>query len=289
MILVESLNTREIAIVLWGFVFFVWALTIRSVRTSMLGVVKAFLHKKVLLVFGAMLAYVWLVVLAFYRIGFWDLSALKDTCLWVGGVAFVMIMNFYEAGKNEAFFRQQVINGLKFTVLMEFVVNLYTFPLAVELVFVPFAALLGGLMAVSETKSEYKSVKTILEWTAGLVGLAIIGLTINQIVDGFEGFATIRNLRDFLLPFLLTLVYLPFVYFVAVFASYEGMYVRLKFKTPTLATYSIWRILIAVGLDLKEVHEFSRYLGLPHIETKKDVGTIIERYKNQPDGTGKDH
>jgi len=68
--------------------------------------------------------------------------------MWGVFVAFVMLFEFSKANDSK-FFRNAFKNNLKILIILEFVINLYLFDLWIELLIVPFSAILGGMIAIS--------------------------------------------------------------------------------------------------------------------------------------------
>jgi len=109
---IDSFNTREQAIATWLFAFLLWILFRKDTRSSILGVVKAFFHKKILRVVLAMLVYTALTTIFFGKIGLWDISLTKDTTFWIVGTALVLLMNTNKATQNASFFKETAIKAL---------------------------------------------------------------------------------------------------------------------------------------------------------------------------------
>jgi hypothetical protein len=79
------------------------------------------------------------------------------------------------------------------------------------------------------------------------------------VVD-FNKFASMSTLENFIIPILLTLTFLPFVYLVAVYVAYENLFIRLQFfiKDPSLLKYTKKRILQVFHFRLVALDEWSK-------------------------------
>src|ERR1019366_1781863 len=115
---------------------------------------------KVKVVLLAMLAYVSFVVLIFHWLHLGHRWMLKDALFWFFGTAIIVLFTTNQAGKEKHYIRKIALDNLKFAVVLDFVVNLYVFNLAVELVLLPFLAMLAMLSVVAVTKDEYKPAKS---------------------------------------------------------------------------------------------------------------------------------
>jgi len=181
MSITNILNNREIAVAIWLLIVCIWALSKGSVRSSVIGVLRALFAKKIILPVLCMLLYSSLLVIVFEKVGFWDISATKDTILWFFGVAFVMFVNINEVAADENYFRKTIKDYVKMIFILEFIVNLYSFDLAAELVVVPVASFLVVMSAVASLKPEHKQVKSVLDYALGLFGIVVIVFTTSDL------------------------------------------------------------------------------------------------------------
>ena len=83
------MNSREDAILLWALVIlgFVLYKDFRGITGSLLGVLRALVHPKLLLLFGSALLYSAALVYAASALGLWHMTALKATVYWFLGSA----------------------------------------------------------------------------------------------------------------------------------------------------------------------------------------------------------
>jgi hypothetical protein len=277
------LNNRELAVAIWLLIVLIWALLRDSVRHSLGNVLKAFFVKKIFIPIVCMLLYVFLMVLLFIKVGFWDTSAIKDTIFWTFGVAFITLVNLNDVVAEEHFFRKIVLDDIKKVLILEFILNLYAFNLALELVIVPIVSLIVMLNTVASLKPEYKRVKVLLDYVLGIFGLALIVFTIREIVVDFQNFATLKNLRDFLLPPFFTIAFFPFVYLMALFMQYETLFVRMNLRDTKsdLAKYAKRKIVVTCHLNLRKLNRISKIPGLLRVSNRNDVLAIIKKAQNK--------
>ncbi|HET9053912.1 MAG TPA: hypothetical protein VFM90_07060, partial [Cyclobacteriaceae bacterium] len=88
-------------------------------------------------------------------------------------VAFVMQMN---AGKikDKNYFKDIVKDTLKWTVVLEFVLSLYTFSLWTELILIPVLIFLGALQGISMTDKKYEKVQNLLSTIITIISLIVV-------------------------------------------------------------------------------------------------------------------
>jgi hypothetical protein len=279
--IINALNNREIATAIWLTIILLWALSNSSVRRAILEVLKAFFNKKIIIPLIAMLLYIVFMVLAFKKIGFWDVSATKDTILWTLGSAFATYFSINKVAQDSSYFKNVILDNIKFVLIMEFVVNLYSFSLPAELIVMPVVTFIAMSNVFAESKQEYKKVSKLLNFILGVFGLYLLAFTFREIVLDFQNFATIKNLRDFFLPPLFSIVLLPFVYVMALFMQYEMFFVRIDIanKNSDFTKYAKRRILVACHVNLSKLNKVSKNAGYPKVNNKEDVLEWLKKAK----------
>ncbi len=231
-----------------------------------------------------MLAYVALVIVAFAEVGLWHLWMLKDTLFWLFGTAIILLANLEKATKEEHHFRKLALDNLKFAVVLDFVLNLYVFKVFVELLLLPVLAFLAMLAVVAGTKDEYAPAKKLVNAVTALIGFGFLIYAVLSMTHDFHDFATLKNLEDFLVPIILTVTFLPFVYGVALFSTYELLFVRLNLRlrdNQELATYTKRRVLKVCGLRLRKVNRFAKEFAnkVTIFSTEADVRDVMNEFE----------
>jgi len=276
-----TFDNREIAVAFWLAVIFIWSLTKKDVRSSFSALLKTLFTWKIILPLTGMLAYIALCIALLARANFWHWSNLKDTLLWTIGSAFGLFLRSNEAGGDEKFFRSAVYENLKFVAMLEFVVNMYTFPLGVEIVFVPLVALMVLINEYAKRKEEegFDKVRSFSAGLLGIIGIGVLAFTIRQVVGDLREFATAQMLFDLVLPFVLTSFLLPFIYMMALLIQYETLFMRIDFFTPdkSLSRYAKLKVFLSCNFHLYRLHRFSRKAGVLKFRDKDE---LIERIQS---------
>ena len=280
---ISELKNREIAVAVWSLILLFWAFSISDVRHSLLRLLKAFFVRKIIVPFALMLFYVFLIVIFYEKVHFWDTSATKDTIFWTAGTAFATLFNLNKVVEDENYFKKAILDNIKLVLILEFIFNLYSFSLLIELVLVPIVSLIVMLNVIAKSKPEYKQVKVLLDYALALFGLVIIIFTFREIFVDFQNFATIKNLRDFFLPPLFTITFFPFVYFMALYMQYEDLFVRVDFanKNSSSTKYAKQKIFATFHLNLSKLTKFSKNVGFANFNSKGDVSDLIKKVRGQ--------
>lgn len=219
-------------------------------------------------------------VIVFQKIGFWDESATKDTVLWTLGPALTTYFSLNKVTQDDRYFKNAILDNLKFVLILEFIVNLYSFSLPAELIVIPIVSFIVMLNAFAESKPEFKQVSKLLNFILVVFGLYLIVFTFREIFLDFQNFASLKNLRDFFLPILFSIALLPFVYIMALFIQYETFFIRIDFanKNSDVAKHAKRKVLTACHVNLPKLSKVSKKAGYPKVNDKKDV---LEWFKKE--------
>ncbi|RYE51030.1 MAG: hypothetical protein EOP48_18820 [Sphingobacteriales bacterium] len=152
---------------------------------------------------------------------------LKDTIFWMFGAALVLFFNVQKV-KSFAHLKKEIVDLLKWSVFSEFILNLYTFSLPVELVLLPVGALLLGLKAYSEAKKEHQALKAVNFMLSG-IGTVMLTYVIYKTFTQSQELFKIDNVYSIILPICLTIVFIPVVYFISLKMSYETLFIKIDF------------------------------------------------------------
>jgi hypothetical protein len=223
-----------------------------------------------------------LTVLLLAEIGIWDWVFVKDTIYWFLAVAFVLLLNTNKANQEKGFFIKILKDNLKIILILEFVLTLYTFNLVAEIILVPILVFIGAMSAVSELKKEYLPVKKLFDFILSLIGIFFIVFAFGKIFGDFQNIMTSQNLKTLILPPILTVAFIPFVYLFALIMAYETLFVRLSIfnkNDPNLLKFAKRKIIRAYHLNLSKLNHFTREStkDLMSIKTKEDVIAIIKK------------
>ena len=280
---INTLNGREKAVIVWFLIFLFWALSQKNIRTSMLGVLKTFFQKKIITVFLAMFVYIFFIILLFSKLQIWNASLTKDTGFWILGSAFVLLMNVNNATQDDHHFKKILIDNLKLILVLEFIITLYSFNFWIEMLFVPVMFLIVAMGAVAEIKKEYLPVKKLIDYILSFIGIFLIIFAISKVIGDYQGFLTANNLRSFVLPPLMTLAYIPFLYIFALIMAYEMLFVRLDIflkNDKKLAGFAKQKIFRLCFLNLGKLNRFAKEStsDLLNLRDKNGILNLVERF-----------
>lgn len=275
----SQFNNREIAVAFWLLLFFSWALTNDGVRRAVHQLFKAFLQYKIIVVISLMTFYILGIILLLKNLNLWSAAEnLKETIIWATTVAFMLTLNFSEAQK-ESFFRKIIFSILSFTIVFEFLGGLYVYSLPIELIIVPLSVLLGMTLSLAEIKQEFAVLVKSLRWLLAVMGFIFLWHSLRNLIIDWNELDKAQQLIGLVLPSVLTLLFLPFIYFFALYATYESLFVRLKIwnSDPQLMSFTKHRILYSFGLNLHKLSEWSKQTPSLKVNSKEDAIILIKK------------
>lgn len=244
----DSVNTREAAAAIWLAVLAILVLVTKSTRGSAIGVLTA-LVKPVLLVPLAIAAlYAAAEIMLLNRWGLWSIANLKTTILWLVTFAFVTMFEVATAKDQAAGLAKITRDVVSVTAALVFVTGLHTFALIVELIALPVITLIALTGEFAKRQLEHAQVARLLGCTTSAIGFYYLGFSLFRTVEQSQKAATWATASEFVIPVLLSLGFLPFLYAWRTYVAYNSMF----------ATISIF------GIDGKLV-PYARWLAMTRI------------------------
>lgn len=278
----RTFNNREIALISYLTIFILWTLFQKEIRQSIVLVIKAFFAWRVLVSIFALLIYVALISFGLFKIELWDKSMIKDTVFWTFGVGFIIMMHFDKALKEDHFFRNLIKENFKVLIILEFIVGLYVFGIITEFILMPFVILFSMLLGYTEVHTKHRQARIFLNGIFSILGTVYLIYSGYHIYSDFTGFATTGNLKTFLFPIIMSVLFLPFAYSYALLAHYESLFVRLGFflKDRKLIRFAKFRILLTVNFSILRLKQMTPGMLFSNCSSKEDIKNEIKHKLN---------
>ena len=258
----QGLSTREWATVFWGSVLLVVGVALPFVRSAfapLLWTILRFwqLHLAILALVG------WTVGILYlgHRVGAWNRGLLKDTIAWFLVYGFATVFSATRAAKEDCYFRRALLSALSLSALMQFLLNLHTFHIAVELVLQPFVTFLLILGAVSALEPRTIAVKKLMDWLLGIVGAWVMVGTLLGLWQSWRGIDPKQTGLAFAFSIWLPLAMLPFVYALALTMTYGTTFRLTSFKNDGRKPPISVRAAVVFGLhgNLRAVNDLPQH------------------------------
>lgn len=173
-----------------------------------------------------------------------------------------------------------ITDNITFAVLAEFFIATFPFNFLIELILQPVFIALISIQIRSKYREEYRAVTN---YFLSLFSLIIIGHIIIQVFKEYTQFNFIQTAITLALPLILSILYLPFAYFLALYSKYEILFLRMKSKLAhnKLTFAHIYKVILACKFSYTKICRFTKesvkemYVSMP--ETNFDL--IISRFK----------
>jgi hypothetical protein len=228
----DFLNSREDAVLLWIVLILAFAFTQngRAIAGSLWGVVVA-LFGKVLILFGLAGAYCAGILILANRVGLFHASASKEAIYWFFGVGLVLVGNATQATPGPSYVKDVLRRAFKATIITDFAVNLYVFPLGVEIVLVGVAFLFVMLQVVATSDPKTQSIVPFINGVLVALGLFLfVSFTVKALTD-IDGFLTRDTAERFLVVPAMTFASIPLLYLVALYSRREQERIRRRLRS----------------------------------------------------------
>jgi hypothetical protein len=281
-------TTREIAIFIYGILLLAYVLVRKKGKDILLPIIKAACHIKLIIPFCVVLLFAAGFVWVCTYLPFWDWIYVKDIVFWVLFAGVPVCFNATNRQLEEHYFRNILIDNLKFTALVEFVTGTFTFPIIGELMLQPILVFFVILESSLVKKTE--TTKKVVDGLIGIAGLIIIGLTIKSMVASIGEIYFVDILVGLVLPIVLSIIYLPVAYFFALYAKYELLFLRMGFKETDDKKLKIShriKVLHLCNLSYKKVCKFL-YEYLPKMYVRMSAAefeNILDEFRGTTEHT----
>lgn len=276
-------NNRELAILLWMAVFISLLALKADVRKSAAAVVRAFFQRMIVLSLISAAIWTCLIIWVLFQCGLWQWINFKTTLVWAVSFALVTMFDVNRISESNTYFGQTVKDTINATAVVAFVAESYSFNFLTELILFPVLLLVAGIKAVAEGKPEYVQVDKLCYTILLVSGLAYFGYGLYQAAMNFSDFVTWSNFREFIVPILLSLLFLPFIYVFSVYVTYDSNLARLNWlmKDKGLRRYAKFQAIWGFGFNLELLRRWARDITINQPSNRKDILSSIAEVKSR--------
>ena len=285
--ILNSVDTREIATAIWLFFLIVWCMTKSSIRQAFGSVILAVTARPIAIFFSIAIAYLVIITTVLYYFDLWSIKQLKITVLWFLFAGISALTDIPKISKNLILLKSAITTNFKLSLLLDFFINLFKLPLLAELIFVPFAAILGGLLVVAQSDEKYALAQKFLNGIFIFIGLSFIAFESYKLLTSFEKIANIDTLRNFALPIIYNILIIPLIWVMSIYAAYESVFCRLRFimKDHTLHFYAKCKLITGFRSDIGALNTWLKTAWSQNLTSRSDVVQSISATKNSRNKT----
>lgn len=276
----EVFSTRELVFIIYLTIFAFWVTAKKSIRDSLFDLIKCALSPKLLVPFTILIFYSSIIIYILHCLSLWDLTYIKDIILWILFSGVPVCFNSINSSVEDHYFKHMITDNITFAVLAEFFIDTFPFNFLIELILQPVFIALISIQIRSKYREEYRAVTN---YFLSIFSLIIIGHIIIQVFKEYTQFNFIQTAITLALPLILSILYLPFAYFLALYSKYEILFLRMKSKLAhnKLTFAHIYKVILACKFSYTKICRFTKesvkemYVSMP--ETNFDL--IISRFK----------
>lgn len=230
---IDFLDPREKAAVLWAITVLTFAVAREDgAGSSFRSVVRAFFAPKLQLLFGSAALYCAGVVALARWLDAWHMATLKATVYWFvsGGVVLTGRAVSHAAPFDFGFYRKLLRDAVRFTIVVEFLVNLYVFPFLAELVLVPTIIFFVAMQVVAANDDSLTEARKPIGAMMAAISVFLLAHVIVGILHDPGGLLTKENVETLLVAPVLTFAFIPFLWAWAWISRREQDKLRRRFR-----------------------------------------------------------
>ena len=272
--MVSIFTTREIATAIWMIIFIVFCLSIKSIRKQIPGLFKVTFDKKLMILYSIIIGYVAIITYGFYKSIFWKNIFLKDILVWFIFTGFITCIN--AVMNKEGYIKKKVYENIKITVIIEFLISMFTFSLVVEMIMIPVLSIIAIMDVIAEREEKYESAHILYQ-------------TIQRTIFEYRELYKLDTVICFLIPIVYTLLMVPLEYCLEVFSAYQSLFIRMSFKEKDdkkLQRKNHFQIIKICRLSVKRIRIFQNnylvkmYKMMREEEFQSIIDDFIKEIKN---------
>lgn len=248
----NSINSREIASAIWLAALLPFLLIYKPTRSSLIGLLEAIFRPVLMIPLAIAVLYAVAEIYLLHRWGWWSAANLKTTILWLVTFAFVTMFEVATAKSRAAGLGKITRDVVSVTGVLLFITELHTFPLVIELVALPTVTVIALMSEVAKYKPEHASVAKLLGCVTAVMGFSYFGFSLWMTIDAWREAATWVVALEFLIPILLSLGFLPFLYGWRAYVAYSNVFTTISIFgiQEGLISYARWLAITRIRGDL---------------------------------------
>lgn len=278
MSITDEISNREISMAIWMVIAFIVLLLSHKFRKALANLLVATLKLNIICAFVATFAYVFFEIALLRKMHLWSIGELPHSVIWAVTVALVSLFRVASKPEDTNILSRLVFDNIKVTVILEFMVSVYSFNLWIELVLVPIMAIITTMWAFSKRDENLQGVRKLLEMILMAVGIAAVVHSIYNIVGRYQELWASKYLLELFLPGMLSLLFVPYLYALALYFNYERIFlkIRLFLTDEKLKSYVRKEILFRYGSNTGLADRFTTRMANKRPCSKEAIDNLFE-------------
>lgn len=275
---------KEIAeIVIW-LTLVISLLYYKKTRLALFSVLKVLINPYLLVPLTILFLYIGIIINELYKLGLWNLGMTYILGVWIITVAISFFLNANEISSTKQLIekiKQATTDSLTIGLLV-FIIDLNQLSILTYLLLIPMLTFLNLLHIVAKSKKEFSSIARFTGSILSAIGFYLLIQSATVISSEPTQYLTISNFTVYLLPIILTLALIPYIYLLMLFIAYDDIFRFINYfmakNNTKLARLFRQKVLFLCKLNLdkaikvsKAKHEFRQ------MRHESDIDIFIKR------------
>jgi len=196
--------------------------------------------------------------------------------------AISILFHLTQASDDKNYFRDLVRQNFQIVIVIEFIANIHSFSIGIEMIILPIIVGLSILSAIAEV-NEIPSIGKLTKTVLGIYILILLIFSIIDIVNSVRDYSNFDTIRSFVFPIILTISFIPSAYFIALLMEYESLFAstRMFFKDKSRLHYIKIRALLTFGFNIYKLNRYRQIIIREfHTQsTKSDIKEVLSGWK----------
>jgi hypothetical protein len=278
-------NNRELAVLVWAGIVLILMLRNRQLRASLGSLARTTLQPVILLPVLAFAGYVAGWCWAGDRVEAWNSRLINETIWWFLLTGFVLLFGALRVAQEDDFFTRTAKRALTVAIFAEFFINLVVLPLWAEFFLLPIVTFIAVMQVFVERKDEYGAVRKLADNLSAVIGLSLFAYVLISLITSPTQLEPLDGLRSLLLPIVLTLLSLPFIYVFGLWIAYDSAFRWIGFQASDrrLARRAKWALLTRLRWRARRVGRFDRRWQnqLARADTSEEADAVVDQFVNE--------
>jgi hypothetical protein len=276
--IIKSVSTRELASAICLCVFAAYVLTNDGARSATGNVLRAFFQPIIVVPLGLAAIYAIGEIVLLQRIGWWSVVNLKTTIVWFVTFAFVAMFELVSIKDRKIGLRKIALDIFSVAAVLTFITELHSFPLLVELVAIPTVTFIVLMAELAKLRPEHSLVARPLGCIAVLIGVGYLGFSIWATYKNWRETATWATALEFLIPIVLSLGFIPFLYGWRLFVAYSEAFSRISAFgiSKKLVPYARWLAITRIRGNVELLDRWRRVIQTARPSNRTELRHSLE-------------
>lgn len=279
---ISWLNNRDISILIWLVLVLFLVLIYKPTRPHIIDMIKIIVTSQIGTIFLICIAYMLSIMLVLQKNGYWEMSLTKEAIVWLFGFAFYSTFKVNQQKDHGKYFKGLIWDAIKLTTILEFATNFYVLGFIGEMILIPSVAFIAMLIAYSEHMQKedrkFSATTTFFNVLLTCIGMYVLYRGVQSFIVEPSSLLSWLSLKEFILPIILTVFFIPILYAIAFYMHYESFTIRLFYllkKNKKLVRYAKWKMLVKSHFNIDRLKRMEDKLRGRFIGSKEEFNQLL--------------